>query len=176
MWFCWPVYFMYKIIRCLPPQTTRVVSARATYYRDVIWPSIYWPIISSYIIGVLSTLSFSLWWFLRALIWFAWKYVKILIQQLILVGCAYKYQNLNSSMHLNLLFLASMQIWKSVFFISRTSSRPRLQRKSSMFGGKKLCFCRVAESLVHKTPVEYIFPVLPRTSPTCAFILFFLPA
>lgn len=55
-----------------------------------------------------------------------------------MVGCAYKYQNLNSSMHFNLLFLASMQIWKSFFFyISRTSSRPRLQRKSSMFWGKK---------------------------------------
>lgn len=170
MWFCWPIYYMYKIIRCLPPQTTRVVSARATYYRDVISS------LHTLLVSYQRCLPFSLWRFLRALIWFAWKYVKILIQQLILVGCAYKYQNLNSSMHLNLLFLASMQIWKSVFFISRTSSRPRLQRKSSMFGGKKLCFCRVAESLVHKTPVEYIFPVLPRTSPTCAFILFFLPA
>lgn len=130
MWFCWPVYYMYKIIRCLPPQTTRVVSARATYYRDVISS------LHTLLVSYQRCLPFSLWRFLRALIWFAWKYVKILIQQLILVGCAYKYQNLNSSMHLNLLFLASMQIWK-VFFISRTSSRPWLQRKSSMFGGGK---------------------------------------
>lgn len=69
-----------------------------------------------------------------------------------------------------------MQIWKSFFFTSLVHLHDLgCREKAVCSGGKKLCFCRVAESLVHKTPVEYIFPVLPRTSPPCAFILFFFP-
>lgn len=69
-----------------------------------------------------------------------------------MVGCAYKYQNLNSSMHFNLLFLASMQIWKSGFFLhlSYIFTTSVAEKKQYVLGEKNFVFVELQNRLYTK--------------------------